>query len=232
VARKSLLEDILEGSFKNPVVGVVMSVLFIGIGAFLSHKAATMSTVPVNAAFRPLYQMLSSVLYIGSVVTLIVTLIGYFFVKSKKKKQAAFFDSKDALEDLRSMPWQDFEHFVGELFTRLSYSIEVTGGPGDGGVDLIVSKEGRRYLVQCKKYREWKVSLSQVRDFYGAMTANRSINVGYFVTTGIFTLEAIRFAEDKNIDLIDGSRLIDLMKTANMSTEPRSDISPVSQTPE
>jgi restriction system protein len=64
------------------------------------------------------------------------------------------------------------------------------------------------------------------------MTANRSINVGYFVTTGIFTLEAIRFAEDKNIDLIDGSRLIDLMKTANMSTEPRSDISPVSQTPE
>jgi len=33
-----------------------------------------------------------------------------------------------------------------------------------------------------------------VRDFYGAMNANLNYEVGYFITTGIFTLDAKQFA--------------------------------------
>jgi len=51
----------------------------------------------------------------------------------------------------------------------LGYSVEVTGGSSDGGVDLVVKKDGKTSLVQCKNYRVSKVSLSMVRDFYGAI---------------------------------------------------------------
>ena len=69
-----------------------------------------------------------------------------------------------------------------------------TGGLKDGGICLTVRKDRKTSLVQWKNYRVSKVSLSMVRDFYGAMNANLNYEVGYFITTGIFTLDAKQFA--------------------------------------
>jgi hypothetical protein len=47
------------------------------------------------------------------------------------------------------MTWRQFEMLVGESFRRRGFTITETGGNGpDGGVDLILSKAGERYLVQ------------------------------------------------------------------------------------
>lgn len=87
----------------------------------------------------------------------------------------------------------------------MGYTVEVTGGLDDGGIDLIVKKDRKTSFVQCKKYQTSKVGLSMVRDFYGAMNANLNFEAGYFITTGMFTLEARHFADDKPIELIDGA---------------------------
>jgi restriction system protein len=60
-----------------------------------------------------------------------------------------------------------------------------------------------------------------LRDFYGAMNANLNYEAGYFITTGIFTLDAKQFAEDKPIELIDGAKLMDYVNVTPLKTTPQ-----------
>jgi len=120
------------------------------------------------------------------------------------------------LLSLKQMSWKEFEHFVGSFFEKQGYSVEVTGGLRDGGIDLIVRKNGRTSYVQCKKYRENQVTLSMMRDFYGAISSQANTNPSFFVTTGTFTLDARKFAEENAIEAIDGSRLMEYLKTVDV----------------
>lgn len=174
--------------------------------------------------------MFGKISYFISVLVLIFGGIGFIVTSIKRKKQTAFFGTRRSLEDIRNLSWKEFEEFIGSLFVKLGYSVEVTGGLQDGGVDLIVKKDGRTSLVQCKNYRVSKVSLSMVRDFYGAMNANLNFEAGYFITTGMFTLEAKHFADDKPIELIDGAKLMDYVRLGSVGAtppgKPVSDIKP------
>jgi restriction system protein len=211
---KSLIEEMLEVSIKNPAFGIVMSIILAVAGFFLTNKEAPVGAKPADAMLLPLWHLFGKVSYILSVLVLVVAGVGYIVSTIKKKKQEDFFGTRETLNDLKNLSWKEFEEYVGSLFAKLGYTVEVTGGLQDGGIDLIVRKEDRISLVQCKNYRVNKVTLSMVRDFYGAMNANLNFEVGYFITTGIFTLDAKHFAEDKPIELVDGARLIDYVRMA------------------
>jgi restriction system protein len=102
------------------------------------------------------------------------------------------------------MTWHEFEMLVGEAFRRHGYAVEETGGHGaDGGVDLVLSKEGQRLLVQCKQWKASKVGVKIIRELYGVMAAKGAAG-GFVVTSGVFTGEATAFAAGKRIGLIDG----------------------------
>lgn len=59
------------------------------------------------------------------------------------------------------MSWQQFETLVGEGFRRRGYSVKETGGGGPyGSVDLVLSKNGEKTLVQCKQWKAFKVGVS------------------------------------------------------------------------
>ncbi len=224
MAKKSPLEEILEGSFKNPVFGVIGSIIFAVVGFYLSHKIAPVGTMAsvtngINALF-------GTAMYWASGMSLFAAGLGYMFQVINKKRKHAFFDEKDSLADLKAMPWKEFEHFVGTFFEKLGYKVEVTGGLKDGGIDVIISKNNKLHFVQCKKYLERQVTLSMVRDFYGAMAAKRNREKGFFVTTGTATLDAQKFAEENSIELIDGPRLMEYIGLTNKKTSeqlPRQD---------
>lgn len=59
-------------------------------------------------------------------------------------------------ERLRRMSPTQLEAFVGEMFRRLKWTVEVTQLSYDGGIDFVVvggrDKSLRSYLVQCKRY--------------------------------------------------------------------------------
>lgn len=102
------------------------------------------------------------------------------------------------------LDWRQFEQLVGEAFRRQGYSITETGGNGpDGGIDLILRKDGEKYLVQCKHWRSLKVGVVVIREFFGAMAVEGAAG-GFVVTSGRFTKEAQDFASGRNIQLIDG----------------------------
>jgi len=115
---------------------------------------------------------------------------------------------------LDGMSWRDFEMLVGEAFRLQGYSVVETGGGGaDGGVDLVLTKAGEKFLVQCKQWKAFRVGVDVVRELYGVMAAKGAAG-GFVVTSGSFTKEAKAFADGRNVRLVDGHRLLGLIKQA------------------
>lgn len=101
---------------------------------------------------------------------------------------------------------------VGEGFKRRGYGVCETGGGGaDGGVDLVLTKGGEKFLVQCKQWKAFKVGVSTVRELYGVMAAE-GVAGGFVVTSGLFTGDAQAFAAGRNIQLLDRLALTQLLR--------------------
>jgi restriction system protein len=135
----------------------------------------------------------------------------------KRGRTRATFDRVSGLETnaLAGLSWSEFEAIIGEGFRRQGFSVSgnVQQGP-DGGVDLVLTKDSERALVQCKHWSRTSVGVTVLREFYGVMTS-KSIRSGYVVTSGRFTHYARAFAASCGIELIDGERLRDWMADTN-----------------
>ncbi len=137
--------------------------------------------------------------------------------------------SGQAADALYGMSWQQFELLVGEAFRLQGYQVAETGGGGaDGGVDLVLRKEGEKFLVQCKQWKAFKVGVAIMRELYGVMAANGAVG-GFVVTSGRFTDEARSFASGRNVTLVDGPILLKMIKHAQHEVQGRTR-EPVTQT--
>ena len=76
----------------------------------------------------------------------------------------------------------------------------------DGGVDLVLHKGGKTTVVQCKHWRDTQVSVQPVRELFGVMHASGA-HAAIFVSTGAYTSDAVEFAQELPIRLIDGDEL-------------------------
>jgi len=119
---------------------------------------------------------------------------------------------KKKVQDLQQLTPAQFEEYIATLFHSLGYETTVTGGKGDGGVDVEAVKDGCVHYIQCKKFILSKVPVGAVRDFYGAIADRVDGGKGYFITTNVFTLDAEKFAEDKPIELVDKFKLMEYMQ--------------------
>ena len=134
-----------------------------------------------------------------------------------------FIESKDVNNitmdgfNLATMPWEDFEYFVRELFDKMFNSnggeVKVTRASHDGGVDAIAFDDdpirGGKFVIQAKRYNN-VVPVSAVRDLYGTMI-HEGATKGILVTTSFYGKESYDFAKDKPITLIDGQALLGLL---------------------
>ncbi|MGD1524513.1 restriction endonuclease [Vibrio harveyi] len=115
--------------------------------------------------------------------------------------------------NFKSIDWREFEHLVGEYYQSKGYSVTVMGGSGgDGGIDLLIKKSFKKYIVQCK---HWKgsVGVSIIREMYGVMHAEDADGV-IIVCSNRFTKEAKAFASGKPIRLLDGHSFLNMIKEA------------------
>lgn len=79
-------------------------------------------------------------------------LIGAAMSWSGHQQRRRLLDAQQGLDSIAALGWRHFEQLVGEAFRRQGYTVEETGlGGADGGIDLILRKNGRRVLVQCKQ---------------------------------------------------------------------------------
>lgn len=120
--------------------------------------------------------------------------------------------------NLATMPWEDFEHLVRQLFewmfTSDGIEVKVTRASRDRGVDAIMFDpdpvRGGKYVLQAKRYTR-TVDVAAVRDLYGTIV-NEGANRGILVTTATYGPDAYEFAKNKPISLIDGPNLISLLR--------------------
>lgn len=99
------------------------------------------------------------------------------------------------------MGGHQFEGAVANLFRNIGFTAEVSKRGGDGGIDIVLQKAGRKIAVQCKRYKS-NVGPHTIRDLWGTMH-NLGYDEGCIVTTTGFTKGVTSFAHDKNIFLID-----------------------------
>jgi restriction system protein len=122
--------------------------------------------------------------------------------------------AQDSNQILTGMNWEDFERLVADTFTRAGYEVRERGGAqADGGVDLVVYRDSRRFLVQCKQWRSKKVSVAAVRELLGVVSASAA-DGGFLVSASSFTKEAEAFANGRSIRLLDNARLHAMMHQA------------------
>jgi restriction system protein len=123
-----------------------------------------------------------------------------------RQNTAQYFRRIKRLDQLKALDPIAFELFVGSLFERMGYTVRTTPASGDQGIDLILYKDSRTAIVQCKRY-EGSVGQPVVRDLYGTMVHNR-VDEAYLVTTGTISLPARQWANGKAIHLVDGNELV------------------------
>lgn len=121
-------------------------------------------------------------------------------------------DRQTGLDSIRAMSWREFEMLCGEAYRRKGFSVEENGlGGADGGVDLVLRKGGETWLVQCKRWKTFKVGVKEVRELFGIVAAERASG-GIFVTCGSYTQDGRAFAKGKPLDLVDGAALLELVR--------------------
>lgn len=116
------------------------------------------------------------------------------------------FDRIHRLEQIRRMDPVEFEQFVGYLYQKQGYSVSMTAVSGDEGIDLLLRKERRTAVVQCKRYAG-TVGQPVVRDLYGAMM-HSGADEAMLVTSGVLSQPAETWARGKPIRLVDGHELM------------------------
>jgi len=151
------------------------------------------------------------------------------FLAARHKRR--LLDTRKGLDSLAALGWRDFERLVGEAFLRRGYTVEETGlGGADGGIDLVLRRDGKRTLVQCKQWRREKVPVNVVREMYGLLAHHRADAVR-IAALGGFTADAAKFAAGKPIELIDGAVLLGMIREVQaksaVPTSPQPRVEPV-----
>lgn len=224
--RQSAFEDLIDVAALLPWwAGVALAIVaYLAIHPFAEVPPPTATTVEEmgQALTKQLYRTLAT---FGQYLVPAAFLMGAAVSavgRAKRKKLLAATAEVGTHDAVKSMGWQEFEMLVGEAFRRQGFTVRETAAGADGGVDLELRKEGELYLVQCKQWRATKVGVAVVRELFGAMAANGATGA-YVVTSGVFTKEAQRFAEGRNITLVDGDALQGLIGHAQDSKRPKVD---------
>ncbi|WP_239339562.1 restriction endonuclease [Frankia sp. CiP3] len=116
--------------------------------------------------------------------------------------------------DLMDLEWQAFETLIHDLVVAMGYKVMQTRESKDRGVDVIAFREDPVFplkaLFQAKRYKT-TVDAAAVREMYGTYIHEGATH-GVVVTTSHFGPTAYEWIEGKQIQLWDGTHLLDLLK--------------------
>ena len=115
--------------------------------------------------------------------------------------------------DLNNLDGHEFESLIESLIKKMGFTVDERKLTADGGIDILAHSheplfEGK-YIIQCKRYAQ-KIPEHPVRDLYGVVHSE-SANKGILITNSAFTPAAMDFAKGKQIELIDGMKLWNLL---------------------
>lgn len=124
-------------------------------------------------------------------------------------------ENLDIIDNLNGM---QFESYLAELLKIEGfYSIQVTKGSGDYGVDIIANKDKQRYAFQCKRYSK-KVGPKPIGEVLRGMKMY-NCSKGVVITNNYFTEQTKKEAIVCNIELWDRNKIISILRKFSKETE-------------
>jgi restriction system protein len=221
--RDSTFDDLLSFASKLPwKVSVALALV-----SFIALHLVALGSVPSSVASNPAglgNVVIRGFIHVFAIFTQYIIPVGFLIGAAasflKRRRSIGLLDDARTGRDIASIGWQEFEQLVGEGFRQRGFQVIERGGASpDGGVDLELTKAGKRHLVQCKQWRARQVGVSVIRELCGVMATERAQG-GYVVTSGHFTREAQEFAQRSRIELIDGAQLQQLIEQETAASVP------------
>jgi restriction system protein len=121
-----------------------------------------------------------------------------------------------SLELIKALEWKRFEELCQGYWQAKGWRCEGTGPGADGGIDFnLYRKEepGTRFgVIQCKAKSKRQTGVEIARALYGVMHDAPDIKLGVLMSSGVISDDAKRFADGKPIQLIDGVKLLTLLR--------------------
>jgi restriction system protein len=125
--------------------------------------------------------------------------------------------SKSGIREIDQMSGHRFEEYLGTLFRRLGYHVELTRRHGDYGADLVVTKGKTRTAVQAKCWSK-RVGVKAVREAV-ASKGMYGCDSALVVANREFTQQAQKLARANRVELWGRSVLVDKLLSVR-SNEP------------
>lgn len=126
----------------------------------------------------------------------------------KKRKQCIY----DDLNEIYSLSPKDFEDMVANLYRHLGFNVTQTPYINDGGKDAILSKDGIRYFLECKRYSpDAQIGRPMLQKLFAAMNEGH-VEHGIFITTADFSKTAYEYGTRYGIQTINGQALVELIR--------------------
>lgn len=151
-----------------------------------------------------------SMVFLG--VVLFILLIAYISARMQEKQLKHMLTSADTLDKLYVLNPFDFEEAVGELFRKNGFeNVRITPSQLDGGVDIIMEKNGESYGVQCKKYDPQSYIKIEIVKALIPSCQRMGLHHPVFVTTAKFSTHTREYMKGENMWLIDGNDLVVMM---------------------
>lgn len=183
--------------FITTVIAIITAVLkFLGeVNRLRLWKEFFIATAILAGSNYIAYNLGNSDIFL---VTLIITLIAYCifwnykFSYKSTRLNASLWKERQWWWTLDG--WQ-FEQEVANVFRINGYNAKVTKGSGDGGVDIILKRNGRTSIVQCKHYQN-PVPPEPIRALWGCKDDFGADEVILVASSGITDMGA-RFVQNK-----------------------------------
>lgn len=114
--------------------------------------------------------------------------------------------------------WRELEPLVAQAFRLQGYQvIEPSRDRPRADGELALRRDRETFLVQCREWDSARVGADAIQALQRAMAAQGAAG-GFVLTTGRFAREAVAYAAQCNVRLIDGTAvqaLLDKAKAAN-----------------
>jgi len=122
------------------------------------------------------------------------------------------------------MDGYEFQKFVARLFQKLGFRNVKVGPPtADGGIDISMEQRSDvgsiQFKVECKHHPKSSIGRPVVQKLHSAVLHTPILDKGIIVTSGHFSSQAIKYAEEVGIELIDIERLKELARKVGLSLE-------------
>ncbi|HSQ04818.1 MAG TPA: restriction endonuclease [Burkholderiales bacterium] len=128
--------------------------------------------------------------------------VGYLQIRGSARVNV-----EEGLADLRKMPWEDFSRAITEAYRRQGYQVDASR---DKAYDYDVTRNGRRTLLLCRRWKVNQVGAGPLHELKDAMERHDAYNA-ICIATGEYSANARAYAQGLPLTLLTGREVVELI---------------------